>query len=334
MSNKVKAAIIGLGWAGCEHLKGYAENPLSDVVAVCDMDQERANQVAQENNVPRTFTDHRQLLEQEDIDVVSIGLPNFLHAPVTIDALNAGKHVLCEKPPARNAEEAIAMAKAAEKNGKTLMYALVLRFAGDAQTLRKMVDDGELGQVYFGKAGYVRRRGIPIGAGGWFVDKSRSGGGGLIDIGVHALDRCWWLMGAPKPVSVLGATFSHFRHLVPEEIKYDVDDSAFAQIRFKNGATLMLEATWALNLPGGGYIQIAGTKAGGKIDPLTIYKDDQDLTPEVTRDNPYRAEVNHFIDCVLNGKTPISSAEQGVTLMKMLDAIYTSSDKMGEVRIT
>ena len=111
MSNKVKAAIIGLGWAGCEHLKGYAENPLSDVVAICDMDQERANQVAQENNVPRTFTDHRQLLEQEDIDVVSIGLPNFLHAPVTIDALNAGKHVLCEKPPARNAEEAIAMAK-------------------------------------------------------------------------------------------------------------------------------------------------------------------------------------------------------------------------------
>ena len=96
----------------------------------------------------------------------------------------------------------------------------------------------------------------------------------------------------------------------------------------------MLEATWALNLPGGRYIQIAGTKAGGKIDPLTIYKDDQDLTPEVTGDNPYRAEVNHFIDCVLNGNTPISSAKQGVTLMKMLDAIYASSDKMGEVRIT
>ena len=140
-------------------------------------------------------------------------------------------------------------------------------------------------------------------------------------------------MGAPNPIAVLGATFSHFKHLVPEDVKYDVDDSAFAQIRFENGATLMLEATWALNLPGGGYTQIAGTLAGGKIDPLTIYKDDQDITPEVVGVNGYRAEVDHFIDCVISGKTPIASAEQGVTLMKMLDAIYASSDKMGEIRI-
>ena len=330
---KVKVGITGLGFAGVEHLKGYQEYSRSEVLAVCDLNQERAEQVAEEYNVPFIYTDHREMLANDDINAISVGLPNFLHAPVTIDSLNAGKHVLCEKPPARNAEEAIAMANAAKANNRTLMYALVLRFGGDSLMLRKMVDDGQLGEIYFGKAGYVRRRGIPIGAGGWFVDKSKSGGGGLIDIGVHALDRVWWLMGNPKPISVLGATFSKFRHLVSEEIKYDVDDSAFAQIRFENGATLMLEATWSLNLPGAGYLQIAGTEAGAKLDPLTIYKDDQDVTPEVPSINGFREEVKHFVDCILDNQIPIASAEQGVTLMKMLDAIYESSDKMGEVRL-
>ena len=330
---RVKAGIAGLGFAGVEHLKGYQEYSRSEVLAVCDLNQKRAKQVAAEYDIPFIYTDHRGMLANDDIDVISVGLPNFLHAPVTIDSLNAGKHVLCEKPPARNAEEAMAMAEAARANNLTLMYALVLRFEGDSLMLRKMVDDGELGEVYFGKAGYVRRRGIPIGDGGWFVDKSKSGGGGLIDIGVHALDRIWWLMGNPKPISVLGATFSKFRHLVSEEVKYDVDDSAFAQIRFDNGATLMLEATWSLNLPGAGYLQIAGTEAGAKLDPLTIYRDDQDETPEVPAINGFREEVKHFVDCVLNNQTPIASAEQGATLMKMLDAIYESSDKMGEVRL-
>ncbi len=330
---QVKVGIAGLGFAGVEHLKGYQEYSRSEVLAVCDLNQERAKQVAEEYEIPFVYTDHREMLANDDVNTISVGLPNFLHAPVTIDSLNAGKHVLCEKPPARNAEEAIAMAEAAKANNRTLMYALVLRFEGDSLMLRKMVDDGKLGDIYFGKAGYVRRRGIPIGAGGWFVDKSKSGGGGLIDIGVHALDRVWWLMGNPKPISVLGATFSKFRHLVPEEIKYDVDDSAFAQIRFDNGATLMLEATWSLNLPGTGYLQIAGTEAGAKLDPLTIYRDDQDETPEVPSINGFREEVKHFVDCVLDKQIPIASAEQGVTLMKMLDAIYESSDKMGEVRL-
>ena len=330
---QVKVGIAGLGFAGVEHLKGYQEYSRSEVLAVCDLNQEHAKQVAEEYEIPFIYTDHREMLANDDINTISVGLPNFLHAPVTIDSLNAGKHVLCEKPPARNAEEAIAMAEAAKANNRTLMYALVLRFGGDSLMLRKMVDDGKLGDIYFGKAGYVRRRGIPIGAGGWFVDKSKSGGGGLIDIGVHALDRVWWLMGNPKPISVLGATFSKFRHLVPEEIKYDVDDSAFAQIRFDNGATLMLEATWSLNLPGTGYLQIAGTEAGAKLDPLTIYRDDQDETPEVPSINGFREEVKHFVDCVLDNQIPIASAEQGVTLMKMLDAIYESSDKMGEVRL-
>ena len=282
---KVRAAVIGLGWPGMQHLKGYTACQRSEVVAVCDLDENRCKEVAEEYSVPQTFTDHRQMLARDDIDAVSVCLPNFLHAPFSIDVLNAGKHVLCEKPPATSAQEAQAMAEAAERHNRVLMYALVQRFGGGARALKQMIDAGELGEVYLGKAGYVRRRGIPVGREGWFVDKSRSGGGALIDIGVHALDCVWWLLGSPQPVAIMGAAYSKFGHQVPEDVKYDVDDAAFAQIRFDNGATIVLEATWALNLPGGGYVKVAGTKAGAQLNPLTIYTEENgeevDKTPDV-----------------------------------------------------
>ncbi|MDD9975847.1 MAG: Gfo/Idh/MocA family oxidoreductase, partial [Candidatus Poribacteria bacterium] len=197
MSNqttKVRAAVVGLGWPGMQHLKGYTLDPRSEVIAVCDLDKARVREVAKQHKIPNTYTDHLEMLKNQDIDAVSVCLPNFLHAPISIDALNAGKHVLCEKPPARSAQEAKAMADTAAKNGKTLMYALVQRFDGSSQHLKQLVEAGELGDVYFGKAAYVRRRGVPIGKEGWFVDRERSGGGALIDIGVHALDCIWWLM--------------------------------------------------------------------------------------------------------------------------------------------
>ena len=178
MSNpttKVRAAVVGLGWPGMQHLKGYTADPRSEVIAVCDLDKKHVRQVASEHNIPNTYTSHLEMLENPDIDAVSVCLPNFLHAPISIDALNAGKHVLCEKPPARSAQEAKAMADTATQNGKTLMYALVQRFDGSTQRLKQLIREGELGEIYFGKAGYVRRRGIPIGKEGWFVDKERAG---------------------------------------------------------------------------------------------------------------------------------------------------------------
>lgn len=179
MSNqttKVRAAIVGLGWPGMQHLKGYTADPRSEVIAVCDLDKKHVMQVASEHKIPNTYTNHLEMLKNKDIDAVSVCLPNFLHAPISIDALNAGKHVLCEKPPARSAQEAKAMADTATENEKTLMYALVQRFDGSTQRLKQLIREGELGEIYFGKAGYVRRRGIPIGKEGWFVDKERAGG--------------------------------------------------------------------------------------------------------------------------------------------------------------
>lgn len=336
-NTKVQTAVVGLGWPGMQHLKGYTVDPRSEVIAVCDLDAERTEEVAKEHNIPNTYSDHLEMLQNKDIDAVSVCLPNFLHAPIAIDALNAGKHVLCEKPPARSAEEAKAMADAAQQNGKILMYALVQRFGGNSQKLKQMVQDGDLGDVYFGKAGYVRRRGIPIGKGGWFVDKDRSGGGALIDIGVHALDCIWWLMGSPKPVQVMGSTYSHFAHLVPEDVKYNVDDATFAQILFENGATVVLETTWSLNLPGGNYIRIAGTKAGATLHPFTLYTEEngKEVDKELTAPHidSFDEEVKHFVESIVNGTEPISSGDQGVMLMQMLDGIYESSEKGKSIHI-
>ena len=336
-TTKVRAAVIGLGWPGIQHLKGYVADPRSEVVAVCDLDKGHAKKVASEYKIPRVYTDHLKMLENSDVDAVSVCLPNFLHAPISIDALNAGKHVLCEKPPARSAAEAKAMADVASENGKTLMYALVQRFDGSTQHLKQLVQEGELGEIYFGKAGYVRRRGVPVGREGWFVDKERSGGGALIDIGVHALDCVWWLMNSPRPVEVMGTSYSHFGHLVPDDIKYDVDDATFAQIRFENGATIVLETTWALNLPGDNYIKVSGTKAGASLSPFTLYTEEDgkelDKPLNASSINSFDEEVKHFVGCIVDGKEPISSAEQGIMLMQMLDGIYESAQKGRSVPI-
>ena len=340
MSNqttKVRAAVVGLGWPGIQHLKGYIADPRSEVVAVCDLDKGHAREVAKEYKVPRVYTDHLKMLENDDIDAVSVCLPNFLHAPISMDALNAGKHVLCEKPPARSAQEALAMAEAAHQNSRTLMYALVQRFDGSTQRLKQLVRAGELGEIYFGKAGYVRRRGVPVGKEGWFVDRERSGGGALIDIGVHALDCVWWLMNSPRPVEVMGTSYSHFKHLVPDDIKYDVDDATFAQIRFENGATIILETTWALNLPGDNYIKVAGTKAGATLSPFTLYTEEDGRELDKPLDAPsingFDEEVKHFVACIVDGTEPISSAQQGIMLMQMLDGIYESAEKGRSVPI-
>ncbi len=336
-TSKVRAAVIGLGWPGMQHLKGYIADARAEVIAICDLDEARVQAVASEYNIPQTYTDHLEILENDQIDAVSVCLPNFLHAPITIDALNNGKHVLCEKPPALNAAEAQAMLAASDENEKTLMYALVQRFDGSTQRLKELICDGVLGDVYFGKAGYVRRHGIPIGKDGWFVDKARAGGGALIDIGVHALDCIWWLMGTPNPVEVMGTTYSHFKKSVPDTIKYSVEDATFAQIYFENGATIVLETTWALNLPGDNYIKVAGTQAGASLTPFMLYAQENskeiDKPLEAPAVNSFDAEVEHFVECIAERKVPISSGKQGLILMQMLDGIYASAEKGTSVRI-
>ena len=163
MAKKVKVGIIGLGWPGQEHLKGYKQCADAEVAALCDMNSELAEQQAEEHGIAQVYSDHKQMLKEADLDAVSVCLPNFLHAPFSLDALRAGKHVICEKPPALNAREARKMADLAKKNRCTLMYALCLRFGGAAKLAKEYIDQGELGEIYYGRAVYHRRRGIPGG---------------------------------------------------------------------------------------------------------------------------------------------------------------------------
>jgi predicted dehydrogenase len=337
MAKRIKVGVIGLGWPGREHLKGYLKSARAEVVAVCDANEELAGNIAKEHDIPSVYADHKVMFKASDVEAVSVCLPNFLHAPVTLDALRAGRHVICEKPPALDARQARRMADAAKKGGLTLMYALCQRFTGAAKLVKDYVDKGELGEIYFGRAVYHRRRGIPLGTGAWFTDKKRSGGGALIDIGVHALDCAWWMMGSPKPVSVSGSAYHKFADVLPKGTHFDVDDSAFGLIRFDSGATLILECSWALNLSGGSITQIAGTKGGVEMNPLKILTERDgvqvDITPHVPDADAFGGQTDHFLACVQTGRTPLMGAEEGVRLMQMLDGIYKSAATGREVRI-
>jgi predicted dehydrogenase len=340
-AKKVGIGIVGVG-IGRAHLQGYAQSPEAQVVAVCDLDEERARRAAEEFGVPNVYTDYAEMLKRGDIDGVSVCTPNYLHAPMTIAAFEAGKHVICEKPLAIKPEEGEAMVAAGKKAGRIFMTAFNNRFRGDTQTLKRFIEQGELGDIYYAKTGWVRRRGIP-GFGGWFTTRSMSGGGPLIDLGVHVLDLCLWLMGNPKAATVTGMTYAMFG---PEgggtgqfgvsnsKGGYDVEDLAAAFIRLDTGATVILEASWASNIERERiYTTLMGTKGGADVDPLRIYTEIHgacvDITPQCPNWSGHIMEIKHFVECIAEGKEPISTGEHGLEITRILDAIYRSA-KMGK----
>lgn len=340
----IKVGIIGTG-IGHAHRHGYSLCPNVEVVGIVDIDEKRGKRVAKDWGVPNAFTSHADLLELKGLDAVSVCTPNYLHAPVAIDALKAGKHVICEKPMSATVEQAEALATEAarcEKKGQVFMMALNNRYRGDTQLLKSYIEAGDLGDIYLGKCGWLRRSGIP-GLGGWFTTRQLSGGGPLIDLGVHALDLCWWLMGAPEPVAVSASVFNR---LGVEEWKrqgsrgsYDTEDAAMAHIRFENGAAIMLEVSWILNTARQGFFcEVMGSEGGSTIEPefrilSTKHGAPVDMIPEPPKIGGHDGEIIHFIDCIENGKKPISSARDGLAVQKMLDAIYRSGKSNQPVAI-
>lgn len=350
---KIRIGVIGTGSIAMEHLRAYQKNPHVEIYALCDLNAELLAKRAAEFGVEHTFTNCEDMLKLPEIDAVSVCTWNSAHAPCSIAALNAGKHVLCEKPMAMNAKEAMAMKKAAERNGKLLMIGFVRRFGNDCDILKDMIDNDQFGEIYYAKATYLRRNGNP---GGWFGDKARSGGGPLIDLGVHVIDLSRYLLGGPKPVSVYGATFrklgnrpdvkggkAYLSARANDTTVCDVEDLATALIRFDNGAVVSVEASFSLNLKKDvGSIELFGTKAGAKIDPeLEMYSELNGYMTNVTLTNPtalsfdglFAREIDHYVDCVRLGLPCRSPAEDGVTLMKILDAIYESAATGHEVII-
>lgn len=347
IKDKIRIGIIGAGnIAQNAHLPSYLKLNDVEITAVCDVNEMRVKEVSNKYGIKHAFTDYRDLLSIGEIDAVSICTGNNFHQPIAVAAANAGKHILCEKPMAMNVEEAKSMLDAKEKNNIIFMMGFVNRFRADSKVIKTFYDAGKFGEIYSAKAVLLRRRGTPL---GWFTNLSKSGGGPVIDIGVHAIDLAWYLMGKPKPVSVSAVTYHKFGDYKTkgvsrwvafdtEDIVFETEDSASGLIRFENGASMIFEVSWAINTKSEGmHTQIFGSKAGARTSPLVIYGEEEnyllDSEPVVEEENAFDNEISHFIDCIREGKQPIASAEDGYFVQKMLNGIYDSAKLGKEIEI-
>jgi predicted dehydrogenase len=342
---KLRMGVVGLGM-GRGHARGYLSHPQAELVALCDMDPVRLAQEAAEMGVAQTYEDALEMFDRADLDAVSIAVPNKLHAPLTIAALKRGLHVLCEKPMARTAKEAERMLAAARTAKKNLMINFSFRFSDMSFALKEQVDAGVVGDIYFGRSVWHRRRGVPR-FGGWFGVREMSGGGPLIDLGVHRLDLALWLMGYPEPIAVSGSTYDPIAsEMAQREGKtFDVEDLACGLIKFANGATLVLEASWALNIRENEHMitSLYGTRGGlvqrntgGTYDfeaELYTVEGDSHFTKKLDR-RTQRAPSSYgeFVDSILEKRQPIATGEHGLKVMKILDGIYKSAATGREVR--
>jgi predicted dehydrogenase len=347
----MKFGIIGAGNIGTVHTKTLAKlQDKAETVAITDVYLPLAEERAAEHKIGKVYRTSDELLADQDIQAVVIGVPNKYHAPLAIQALEAGKHVIIEKPMAVSLEAARDIVRAQRKAQKTVMVPHQMRFEAGARMLKQHTD--ELGHIYNAKAGWFRRKGIP-GWGTWFTRKDDSGGGPLIDIGVHLLDLSLYLMGNPKPVSVSGSTYAEFgphkRGIgnwgTPNwDGIFDVEDLATALIKMEDGSTLTLEVSWAVNNVienNGPFVHLMGSKGGASLQgkKAMLYKEESDKAvdiklevPEVKED-PRIFMYEHFIECVNQGKEPISNVMTGFTNNLVLDAIYRSSKTGNEIKI-
>lgn len=356
---KIKVAVVGTGnICKTAHMPVYMKRDDVEVIACADIDFPKAKAFAEKFNIPQVYSSVEELLANCKPDYVDVCTWPAAHGPVSIAAANAGCHVMCEKPVCHNMEDALALKEAVERNGVKFMLAVPLRYEKSAVHARKLVDEGVLGDVYYGKTAYVRQRGIP---GGWFSCSKYAGGGPIIDIGVHRIDLAWYMMGCPKPVSVsatavykigdyrdepkvdpvtgeVSAT-NDWSGAEVDDYKFDVEDSASGVFRFENGAQLFFETAWSFNGPVNNSTQIAGDKAGITLEPFKLYRSEgKNLVEEPIEGdfsgNFFANEIDHFIDCVRNDKVPSSNIEQAVQLQMMLMGIYESSKTGKEVRFT
>ncbi|WP_124728035.1 Gfo/Idh/MocA family protein [Staphylospora marina] len=346
---KVRIGIVGAGGISRAHLSAIAKEPRTVCQAIADVSLDAARNVAEEYRIPEVHADYVRLLESPDIDAVIVCVPNFLHSRVTVDALRAGKHVLTEKPMALNVHLAREMKEAADQAGKVLMVAQNNRFRPETQLVKRWVESGRLGNIYHVKTGWIRRNGIP-GWGSWFTQKQLAGGGPLIDVGVHVLDLALWVIGHPKPVSVVGKTYDVFgpRRMklsgwgqVQENGIYDVEDLALAMIQFEQGISMLLEASWASYINEDRvYLELYGDKAGASVDfnrgTVTLFEDNGDGPVDtVYRPGPGDDRLlllTNFTDAILSQADPVCKPEEGILIQEILDAAYLSAKTGDQVR--
>ena len=359
--SKLKIGIIGCGGiANNKHMPALAKLAAKcEMVAFCDEIVERAEKAAKEYGTAdaKVYADYNELLANPDVDVVHVLTPNVAHAPITVAAFKAGKHVMCEKPMAHCSADAKAMLDAWKASGKKFTIGYQNRFRPEVQMLHKCCENDELGEIYFAKAHAIRRRAVPTW--GVFPNKALQGGGPLIDIGTHALDMTLWMMDNYEPVSVTGQVFYKLGNL-PQATEgnmfgpwdpetYEVEDSAFGMIKFANGAAVQLEASWAINMQTSreASTTLCGTKAGAEVysgmsfpqNKLIINRGHNGLLTDEEicgagnvayfegglGEEPGLAEARQWLDAIANDTEPLVKPEQAYKVTQILEAIYESA---------
>ena len=349
---KLKIGIIGCGGiANGKHMPSISKLDNVEMVAFCDIIPERAEKAAKEYGTPdaKVYTDYKELLKDESINNVRVLTPNKWHCQMSVDAMRAGKHVMCEKPMAINYEEAKKMLEVQKETGKILTIGYQHKFDPDVIYAKAEAEKGTFGEMYFAKAHVVRRRGVPTW--GVFTQKCEQGGGSLIDIGTHALDIALYIMNNYKPKMVLGTTYDKLKNQKEtanpfgpwDAENYDVEESAFGYVVMENGATLILETSWALNTTDTAGIRymVCGSEAGvdnynGKLKINGVCNDklyitEPDLTPggvafyEGKTSSPTVMEQEAFINAILGKGELATKPETAAVVTQILDGIYISA---------
>ena len=351
MSKLLKVGIVGVGGIAHTHMPGWEKSEHAEVVAGTDGFEELLAEWGKKHNVTKLTTRLEDLLEDKDIDIIDVCNPSAYHAPISIAALKAGKHVICEKPLAPTPEEVRAMIAARDESGKLLMTAQHMRFHGSSQAYKREIEDGQLGDIYHARSWWLRRASFPTRPSFWL--KEHSGGGPCIDIGVHVLDLTLWLMGNPQPVTVSGIARTEMSNKpgmfsswgggpVPDQ--HDVEDFAAGFVRFENGASLVVETSWILHHEAemdGFHFWLYGTDGGiehpGNRLVKTNYNSKQLYTTELKLmqdpDKPHQLECMAFAKAIAEGAPSPVPAEQSLQVMQILDGIYRSSAAGKEIRL-
>ncbi|HEY2174731.1 MAG TPA: Gfo/Idh/MocA family oxidoreductase [Mycobacteriales bacterium] len=352
----LRVGVVGLGYAGRTHLTSYLPIPGVEVVALAGLEPDRLQALGAEHGVPHLHARWEDLVARDDLDAISVCSPTHLHAPITIAALESGRHVLCEKPLARTGAEGEQMVRAAAKAGRVLQIAFNHRERGDVHTLKQHIDDGGLGDIYYAKTRWVRRSGIP-GLGSWFTNKEMSGGGPMIDLGVHMLDLTLFLLGEPQVTSVSANTYSELGSrgrggtagTDKQQVGsgFEVEDLGTAFLRLAGGGTLLLEASWATYRPDGDDfgVTLYGTEGGAEInvpnyaweDTLRLYSDVADapavIAPRVGRGEGHRAVVRSFVEKVRGDDWAQHIGTDALARARIIDACYASAREGREVAV-
>jgi predicted dehydrogenase len=350
MSAQLKVGVIGVGGIAHTHMPGWAESEHAEVVAGCDVSQAALTKWGLENAITRLTTNAEELIDDPNIDIIDICTPNNYHAPLAIAALNAGKHVICEKPLAPNPEQIQKMILARDASGKLLMTAQHFRFSALSKAMKAELDYGVLGNIYHARSWMLRRAAAPVRPG--FILKEHASGGACIDIGVHILDLTLWFMGNPKPLTVSGVARSELAHrpgafsiwggAIPQEM--DVEEFASAFVRFENGATLILEVSWLLHHDTQGedmQMWLYGTEGGIHWPKCEIYQTNYTTRQHYNRTlqlkkeirDPHAQECIEFAQAVVDGAPSPVPAEHSLQVLSILDAVYRSQECGSEIRL-